>query len=55
MARPIKPTPILSERQADQFKNKVELQLSEPLKSQEAPCLARAKEAIFAHAVSAKK
>jgi hypothetical protein len=48
MARPIKPTPILTARQADQFLKKVERQLSEPLKVTAPPSLDRAIETAAA-------
>lgn len=53
MARPIKPTPILSDEQAEDFHKRVDAAFCEPLKTLSAPSLAKAKQVAFAkkHAV----
>ncbi len=48
MARPIKPTPILVNKDAREFENRVERGREQPLKVTTAPSLDKAKKAVFA-------
>jgi len=47
MARPIKPTPILKDRDAREFNRRVEKRLKTPLKVTKAPNLEKAKDLVF--------
>ncbi|MBI9078239.1 MAG: hypothetical protein JEY79_00680 [Pseudodesulfovibrio sp.] len=49
MARPIKPTPILKDRDARKFNLRVEKRLKKPLKVTEAPSLEKAKDLVFSN------
>lgn len=48
MARPIKPTPILQDRDARKFNRRIEKRLKTPLKVTKAPDLEKAKDLAFA-------